>query len=650
MGALMRPCPQCGTPCPDASETCSNCHAPLTIRPNVPAPGAFKGTMIGMAPNLAQTLPLSAAPHHDRTLPLQPNPGRTLPLQPSEPPPAGNTSSSPPLNPALRGTMIGMAPPEALAPAKTPAARLGATMIGIAPLGSPVPLPTATVGLSPGSSGHGSVPPVPSHEHGAPRHESSPAPAAPAASATAPLRKTILGVARPGIAPMNPGQLKEPLPAPAGSLPQLTPDAGASWQGADFGLPPPDLGPLPVRPPLPIRTPRRIPALAALSIVAAAALFTAAAVALLLHRSRGAMEAKLVMDGEGREQLELLCRGCDDGVKATLGNVSATFQGGRAALLLDRKLPVGPNRVAVEIERAPGRTDSVELAFPVEYRVRADIAGLEQTPPRLTVRVQALSGTAVVVEGKPVVLAPDGTGNAEIPVAKELTGSEPGLRSLERRIPYVITPPGGAPASGEVSVRIGITPLLVQAPGPSIVIDTPTFVLSGRTAKGATVTVEGRPITVDAAGGFAQIMSVSAPGETNVVVRASAPEHAPRLVPIRVRRVLDLAAEAATVRASATSSFAALGGPDEKKGLSVALDGSVIEARTESFVSILLLDVKSGCTAPPCLARVSLGSKLSLAENENVSVFGTVAGSVEGPKSGTRIPEIHADFVVKGRK
>ena len=448
---------------------------------------------------------------------------------------------------------------------------------------------------------------------------------------------------------MNPGQLKEPPPAPAGALPQLPPEAGARWQGAEFGLPPPDLGPLPVRPPLPIRTPRRIRALAALSIVAAAALFTAAAVALFLHRSRGAIEAKLGMDGEGREKLELLCRGCDDGVKATLGNVSATFQGGRAALLLDRKLPVGPNRVAVEIERAPGRTDSVELAFPVEYRVRADTAGLEQTPPRLTVRVQALSGTAVVVEGKPVVLAPDGTGNAEIPVAKELTGSDPSLRSLERRIPYVITPPGGAPASGEVSVRIGITPLLVQAPGPSIVIDTPTFVLSGRTAKGATVTVEGRPITVDAAGGFAQIMSVSAPGETNVVVRASAPEHAPRLVPSACGAWWTWLPKPQRY-APPTSSFAALANPDEKRGLSVALDGSVIEARTESFISILLLDVKSGCSAPPCLARVSLGTKLSFAESENVSVFGTLAGSVEGPKSGTRIPAIQATFVLKGRK
>lgn len=594
--------------------------------------------MIGIAPTFAQTLPLAPPTSHNQTLPLAPHPGQTLPVAPSQPPPA-MSSSRPPPNPALRGTMIGMAPPELGPPLKAPA-RLGATMIGIAPSGPPPePSPAGTVSLAPRES----EPRTDPTGHPPPAGQTiglDPQPT---------LRKTILGVARPGIAPLNPGQQKATSQAPAAFSAPPAPAAGG-WQGAEFGLPPPEMGSLPVRPPLPARTPRRIPALAALVIVAAAALFTAAAVALFLHRSRGAIEAKLGMDAEGREQLELVCNGCEDGVKANLGAVSAPFQGGRATLLLDRKLPVGPNRLSIDLERAPGRVDAVELSFPVEYRVRADISGLEQSPPRLSVKVQALSGTAVVVEGKPVVLGPDGSGSAEIPVAKELTGSDPGVRSLERRIPYVITPPGGAPSSGEVSVRIGVTPLLVQAPGPSIVIDTATFVLSGRTAKDATVTVEGRPITVDAAGGFAQIMSVSAPGETNVVVRASAPEQAPRLVPIRVRRVDDLTAEAASVRASATASFAALAQPDDKRGLSVALDGAVIEARTESFTSIILLDVKSGCAAPPCLARVSLGSKIALAEGEAVSVFGTLAGSVEGPKSGTRIPAIQADFVLKGRK
>lgn len=456
-------------------------------------------------------------------------------------------------------------------------------------------------------------------------------------------RKTMLGVALPGIAPINPGQPKsEPPPSPPAAAP------APAWQ---YGVPPKAAAyePAPETAAAPSR-PHRIPWLAALVIVLAAGLLTAAVVVFFLYRSRGAIEARLASDPEGRERLELSCPGCADGAKVTLGGVSALFRGGRAALALERKLPIGQNRIEVGIERSSGRSDKVELTVPVEYRVRAETAGLEQPAPHLDVRVQALPGTAVVVDGKPLALDAEGNASGEIAVAKELTGADSSVRTLERRVPYVITPPGGAPAAGEVSVRIGIVPLLVTSPGPSIVIDTPTFVLAGRTGKNATLTVEGRPITVDANGGFAQIMSVSSPGETNVVVRASAPEHAPRLVPLRVRRVESLAVEAAALRARSTTAYAAISeNPDQKRGLAVALDGSVVEARTESFTTALILDVHGGCPKAPCLARVSWGAKLALAAGDPVGVYGVLTGSVDGPQSGTRIPSITADFVLKGR-
>jgi hypothetical protein len=390
--------------------------------------------------------------------------------------------------------------------------------------------------------------------------------------------------------------------------------------------------------------------MAALVIVLAAGLLTAAVVVFFLYRARGAIEAKLGSDAEGHERLELVCAGCADGAKVTLAGASAAFRGGRASLALERKLPIGQNPISVDIERSPGRPDKVELIVPVEYRVRAETAGLGDASPHLQVRVQALPGTAVVVDGKPLALDAEGNARADVSVVKELTGHDPGVRSLERRIPYVITPPGGAPAAGEVSVRIGVVPLVVTAPGPSIVIDGPTFILAGRTAKNASLTVEGRAITVDASGGFAQIMSVSAPGETSVVVRASAPDHAPRLLPLRVRRVDSLAAEAAAARARATTSYAAIAvNPDQKRGLAVALDGSVVDSRTEGFTTTLILDTSSGCSKAPCLARVSWGSKLALAAGDRLGVFGVLSGSVDGPQSGTRIPSITADFLLKGK-
>jgi hypothetical protein len=458
----------------------------------------------------------------------------------------------------------------------------------------------------------------------------------------------MLGVALPGIAPIRPGVAKPEAPAVPEPPP---PDWQPGWPQPGWPEPaalPADEAPLASIAGVP--RPHRIPWTAAFVIVLAAGLLTAAVVVFFLYRARGAIEAKLGSDAEGRERLEVVCTGCADGAKLRLGAASAAFRGGRAALPLERKLPVGQNRVEVNIERSPGRSDKVELIVPVEYRVRAETAGLAEPVPHLVVRVQALPGTAVVVDGKPLTLDAQGNASGDVPVIKELTGADSGVRTLERRVPYVITPPGGTPATGEVSARIGIAPLAVTSPGPSIVIDGPTFVLAGRTAKNASLTVEGRAITVDANGGFAQIMSVSAPGETSVVVRASAPDHAPRLYPLRVRRVDSLAAEAALVRARAATSYAAIAdNPDQKRGLAVALDGSVVEARTESFTTTLILDVTSGCPKAPCLARVSWGNKLALAAGDKIGAFGELTGSVDGPQTGTRIPSIAADFLLKGK-
>jgi hypothetical protein len=269
---------------------------------------------------------------------------------------------------------------------------------------------------------------------------------------------------------------------------------------------------------------------------------------ILLYRARGSVETRLSADENGRDRLELTCPGCMEGAKVTLGSATGTFKAGKASLRLERPLPVGDHRLEVFIERAPGRVDQVEVSVPVDFRVRPDTTKLAETPPRVEARITARAGSAVVVDGRALALGADGSASLAIDVSKELTGEEAGAKSLERRIAYAVTPPNGTPQTGEVLVRIGIAPLVVQAPGPSIVIDTPSFVLAGRTAKNAVVTVEGRPITVDPNGSFAQMMSVSSNGETTVVVRANVPDLAPRLSTLKVKRVTSLAAEAARGR------------------------------------------------------------------------------------------------------
>jgi len=521
------------------------------------------------------------------------------PPDPGPPPPA-EPQGAPAPHFARRGTMIGMAPPDAFVPTGS--------------------------GSEPGPPG--AQPPGP-----------------PAADVPVP-KKTIMGVARPGIAPLRPG-IEKARPPEGPTVP--------AWPMPEPPPPPPP----PIADPLMetlagVPRPFRIPAMAAVAMVGAAALFTAAVVALLLYRSRGTITAELAASPDGREALSLVCAGCTDESKVRFSGREATFHGTRASLALAEPLRVGDNRVTVELERRPGKSEPVELHVPVDFRVRADTATLTQAPPRVTVRVEAVAHSAVVVDGKPLVLAPAAAGTevgaAQIDVARQLTGMSPTLATLEREVPYVVTPPNGTPTSGQVKVRVGVTPLVVQAPGNSIVIETATFVLAGHTAKEASVSVESRPITVDGSGAFAQMMSVSSLGETTITVRADAKDQAPRLVPVKVRRVQSLAAEAAAVRTRAATAYAAIEkASDAQRGLAVALDGSVVESRADAFTTVLLIDVKNGCTTPPCLARITSGEKLVLKEGSNVSVFGAITGNVDGPRPGSRIPAIAAEFVLKGR-
>jgi hypothetical protein len=511
-----------------------------------------------------------------------------------------------------------MAPPAATAPAPTAAQRFGRTMIGIAP---DAPPPAQL---------------VPSAEQ------------PPAAGADAPLTRTMLGVARPGIAPLDPGQRKQPVyeaPAvPEAPPPGFFPDATAT----SFPLPqpPPSFPSSAARPP-----PRGVPVLAAVAVTLAAALVAAGAVVLLLHRGTGPIEGRVRLSEDGKEQLEITCRECPDGTRVVTGPASTTLAGGRGILDLPSKLKVGENRIPLLLTRPGERKSSeVELPVPVQYRVRAEVGALAEPTPRLRVAVEAMPKSRVSVGGAELALGPDGRASHDIDVSAELTGPEPAVKKLERVVDYSVTPSGGKPETGKVTFQLGVTPLTIEAPGERITIDTPTFVLSGKSQRGASVSVAERPIQLDGEGRFAQVMSVSSEGETTIAVRATAPDHAPRLYSIQIKRVARLSDEAARARANALTSYDALGNGDEKKGSEIALDGSLVEHRVEGYSSFLLVDVTSGCKTPPCLLRVIHGAPVKIAQGAPLAVFGQVKGSVEGARSGTRIPEVFASFVVSGQK
>ncbi len=625
----MRLCPHCGTQNPPEAAACVRCGKGLVSFDHTvvgfaaPAPEQrFRGTMIGMAP---PDQPLRSAPQG-----APPQPNAHAAAQPAPPQPAGG----------LRQTMIGIAPSTA------------SGQIANYPHAAPAPAP---------ASGKYPTPPPPptppSSGYRAPAAYQAPAPQPPIprGAATQPQiassQKTMLGVARPGIAPTNPGQPKPfgtapvsaaaPLPAPASQVPQTSRAPSSPRPVAA-----PSLGPSSAP-----RPKRGIPLVAAIAMVGAAGLFAAAGVVWLFYHGHGPIEAHATALADGSEQLELTCAACDDGSVARLDAASATFNKAHASLALSRPLKVGENPMTVTLTTARGKQSFVDISVPVAYRVRGDTSGLDAATPELRVLVSALPGSTVTVDGKPLTLNVEGEGTYSIDVSALLTGFDPTVKSLERRVPYAVTPTHGTTQEGTVTLQTGITPLVIDAPGAAVVLEGSNFVLAGRTAKAGALTVGDRPITVDAAGRFAQMMNVSAPGETTIMLRATSKDSAPRLFPLRVRRVDSLAHEAERVRPRATSNYAAIAEQTEsKRGWAVALDGSVVDARTENYSTVVVMDVQSGCTHAPCLARVTYGAPFSLARGDKFSAFGAVDGVVNGPRTGTLIPEIRADFLIKASK
>lgn len=610
----MKQCGRCGTQNLDQQALCTGCGLDLPAGAT-----GFGGTMV-MNP------PEPQAPQ-------------------AEPPPAEPAAPAPkPAN--LRGTMIGMAPPTftpppagaapATAPsqpppgsASQPPRQFAGTMIGMAPPSFPAPPP----------------PPSP---------EALPPPAAPAAGGTpriASAQKTVLGVARPGIAPLNPGQAKPPvaaapLPAPAPAAPALAPAAAplpASWQ------PVPPQSARTNGPPSPRRPePRRVSLTATLAIVGSAMLLVMAVLAFFMLRGHGSVTARASLDGKGNEQLQLTCSECPDGTKTWIDTAPATFQGGKATLQLQAPLKVGENPIVLVLER-PGRSrEEIALSLPIEFRVRSSTEELAQDVPKVSVLASVLAGTKLEVDGKPVTPDPNGVVRFDYEVLNDVSGGEASVTTLERVVPYKATSANGTSQDGQVQIRIGVTPLIVDAPGASIVVGEKEVVIAGRTAPGAVLKVGAQTISLDPEGRFVSKQSLVA-GENSFTVRSTLKDLAPRLVKISVRYSDNLEREAALAKAMTQTSYVEvmrLG--DGAVGRALGLEGQLFDVRHDGYTSVLLIDVKNGCKKVPCLSKVLYGITTPLEKGRSIKAFGKVVRFVDGPRTGERIPEVRADLVVAG--
>src|SRR5262249_50799844 len=154
-------------------------------------------------------------------------------------------------------------------------------------------------------------------------------------------------------------------------------------------------------------------------------------------RSGVPLTAQPQLDESGRESLRIRCESCPDGTTVALGASSARLASHAAELPLPAPLSIGDNDLEMRIERPPpGRGETVKIHVPAAYRVKAALSTLTAAPPAITVRVEAATGTEVVVDGKRVTLDTTGKASPTIDVTAEVEGPSDDLKTIDRKIPF----------------------------------------------------------------------------------------------------------------------------------------------------------------------------------------------------------------------
>ncbi len=601
--------------------------SPATPAP-VPAAGppqSFKSTMLG------GVTPAMAAPPTSTPVPAA--------AAPAAPAPGGMAS--------LKGTM------------------LGGVMPGMPPAGQSPPLaPAAKPSAAPG--GMSSMKSTMLGGMASPASPTDPAPPPQNRSARELGSNTVLGVAVPGIAPLRPGE--EPPPAPNASFPKTALMAATPRLPENLAPPPPIVpapGPLeelpaPSRPRL-IKK-RGVPVVAVAGVVAAVVVLGGGAIA-WFWRGAPPIAAQPTVTPEGKDVLHLRCdpASCAGGTTVELSGATATFQNGEADLPLAEPLRVGENALALRVDRpGMGRDEVVKLVVPVAYRVRADVSTMGSQHPSITIHVDALPGSDVRVDGKPVSLDASGSGIYALDESSATEGAADESRVVSVDVPYTVNAPAaGGPAhaaeTGTVSARVAISPLRVDAPCATSVVVGDHVVVAGRAAKGASVTIDGAPAVVAPDGSFEGNAVLSERGERTIQVRSGTSALVARTVRLSVKRVANLAEEARaferqpTIGYDAAVSALADAGGASAVGQAMVVDGEVIEPRASGHRMLILVDDKRGCAKGPCLARVVVGQDSPIVRGQRLRAYGQLARAFT-TSAGRTVPEVEADFVLASRR
>lgn len=368
---------------------------------------------------------------------------------------------------------------------------------------------------------------------------------------------------------------------------------------------------------------------------------------------RGPTVTASVGQGASGEVLRLTVLDAAPGAAVRFAGESRAIENGRVELPLSADaLHLGDNVLVVELVNGANVVE-VPVTITLEYRVRADLAGLESTPPTFDVVLEALPGSTATVDGTPLPLDARGIGRRTVSLASLREGPD---GAYSHTASYSVTPPGRAPATGSLVTRVPTTPLHLLRPLDGAVTDLASLEVVGQTSAGqppARVTVEGRDVEVGADGSFRVEVPLPEPGPDGLAtlhVVARRPANAPRAMTVAVRRVPNLRRAASEVVVDRSIGYAQLADqPEVVRGRMVAFEGEVYNADVQGGRGILQV-LYVGCSRQGrCPLWVTYSPATAIERGSVVRIVGIAGGTQQfRAESGeTRtVPRVDATYVV----
>lgn len=369
------------------------------------------------------------------------------------------------------------------------------------------------------------------------------------------------------------------------------------------------------------------------------------AIAWMVKSSRHALEVR-VAQGESGDALIVRASDAKPGTRLRFRGVERPVENAEATFALDpSSLALGENELNVDVIAPSGETTHESLVVFVDYRVFAELSGLDASPPTFSIVVLAAEGLSVEVDGRAVSLT-GGRGTVTVPVDTEHARGNVARHEARYRVRLA----DGSAVDGTVAVRVPVATLRIDRPGMTLVTDESSVEIAGASDAQATVTIDGEAVAVES-GRFLRRVSLAALGERTFVVAASSAGKARQERRILVRRVADLAAEARGFAVDATLTYARIQpNPNVYRGQGIRLEGRVYNVDQSEGTTTLQALAKDCPRGQRCPVWIHYGAATDVRMNDWVEIVGRVDGEQQFRTDTNElrsVPRIDAAFVIR---